>query len=319
MRLKRIISSKLIQFILLKDILSNLKQIIYFLNFKTENYCTNTVSAELKGGLGNQLFQIANTLAYSWKYRLTPVFKKIKKSQSMGKSKSVYWKTVFRKLPVYKNLPSELITINENKFIYHKIPSPDQIPDIKKKNGIIFEGYFQSVKYFDNYRKGLLKYLYFISSSKKKYLKKKYLKIYDKNIISIALHIRRSDYLKVPNVFTNLLETNYYKKSITYFQERLSKSNYQFIIFSDDQEWSKSYIKTTFPNLNSIFPIEKDYLELYLMSCCNHQIIANSSFSWWGAYLNRNPEKIIIAPKKWFGPDGPVKWDSLYGDGWIKM
>ena len=164
----------------------------------------------------------------------------------------------------------------------------------------------------------MLKYLFFISPSEKEYLKKKYIEIYDKDIISIALHIRRGDYLRAPNVFINLSETDYYKKSIIYFQEKLSKSNHKFIIFSDDQNWSKNYMKIIDPRLNLIFPIEKDYLELYLISCCNHQIIANSSFSWWGAYLNNNPEKIIIAPKKWFGPKGPPKHD-LYIDSWIKL
>ena len=71
-----------------------------------------------------------------------------------------------------------------------------------------------------------------------------------------------------------------------------------------------------FPHIKPIFPIQKDYIELYLISCCNLQIYANSSFSWWGGYLNNNPEKIIIAPKRWFGPDGPPK-HSFYMSDWI--
>jgi len=332
MKLKKFISSILIKLIILKDTFVNLKLINYiyynlinikfikrlinFLNFKAENYKTKIISAELIGGLGNQLFQITNTLAYAWKYSLIPVFKKIKKSPSMVKPRLVYWKTVFRKIPVSKRSHLKLIPIIEKEFIYQEIPSPDQIPNIQNKNGIIFKGYFQSAKYFNNYSKKLLKYLFFISPPEKEYLKKKYIEIYDKDIISIALHIRRGDYLRAPNVFINLSETVYYKKSIIYFQEKLWKYNYKFIIFSDDQNWSKNYMKIIDPRLIPIFPIEKDYLELYLMSCCNHQIIANSSLSWWGAYLNNNPEKIIIAPKRWFGPEGPPKHD-LYMDDWI--
>ena len=333
MRLKKYISSRLIQFIILKDTSVNLKLIRYinnminnlkfikritnFLKFKAENYPTKIASAEIVGGIGNQLFLIANTLAYAWKYSLIPVFKKIKESTSMIKTRPVYWKTVFRKIPVTKNLISlYLIPIIEKEFLYHDIPSSTQFPNIHNKKGILFKGYFQSAKYFDTYRKILDKFLFFISPSEKKYLKKKYNELYHKDTISIALHIRRGDYLRIPKVLINLSETDYYKKSIIYFQEKFSKANHKFIIFSDDQDWSKNYMKIIFPRLHPIFPIQIDYLELYLMSCCNHQIIANSSFSWWGAYFNKNPEKIVIAPKKWFGPKGPPKHD-LYMENWI--
>ncbi len=333
MKLKKSIYYTLIQFIILKDASVNLKLIRYihntlkniklikrilnFLKFKLENYPTKIVSAEIQGGLGNQLFQLANTLAYAWKHSLIPVFKKIKKSTSMIKARQVYWKTVFRKILVIKKLDSlQLIPIIDNKFFYHEIPAKAQIPNIQNKKGIIFKGYFQSAKYFDIYRKVLCKYLFFISPSEKKNLKKKYREIYQKDIISIAVHIRRRDYLKITEVFINLSETNYYKNSISYFQEKFSNSQLKFVIFSDDQEWSKKYLETNFPKLNPIFPNQKDYLELYLMSCCNHQIIANSSFSWWGAYLNNNPIKIILSPKKWFGTEGEPKHD-LYMDDFI--
>jgi len=333
MSLKKYIFYRLIRFITLKNASANLKlirysynklikiklidRIIYFLKFKAKNYPTKIVSAEIMGGIGNQLFQIANTLAYAWKYSLIPVFKEIKESPSMINTRSVYWKTLFRKIIVKKHLHShQLIPIIEREFLYHEIPSPTQIPNIQYKNGIIFKGYFQSAKYFDRYRKILLNYLFFIFPSEKKHLMKNFSEIYNKDIISIALHIRRGDYLTVPNVYINLTETDYYQNAINYFQEKFSKFKYKFIVFSDDQEWVKNYMKKFFPCIKPIIPIQRDYIELYLMSCCNHQIIANSSFSWWGAYLNNTPEKIIVAPKKWFGSEGPPK-HSLYMDNWI--
>ncbi len=333
MSLKKYIFNRLIQITILKDASANLKlirlltnkltqiklinRLINFTKFKAKNYPTKIVSAEIIGGIGNQLFQIANTLAYAWKYSLIPVFKMIKESPSMINTRPVYWKTVFRKILAKKNLLSlQLIPIIEREFPYHEIPSPAQIHDIHNKKGILFKGYFQSAKYFNIFRKRLLNYLFFIFPSEKKYLKSKFREIYCKDIISIALHIRRGDYLTVPNTFVNLTETDYYQKSLIYFQEKFSKSNYKFFVFSDDHEWSKNYMEKFFPNIKPIFPNLKDYLELYLMSCCNHQIIANSSFSWWGAFLNNNPEKIIIAPKKWFGSNGPPK-HCLYMDDWI--
>ncbi|KKK91761.1 hypothetical protein LCGC14_2709690, partial [marine sediment metagenome] len=187
MRLKKYISYRLIQLIILKDASANLKltryiynkliniklinRIIDFLKFKAKNNPTKIVSAEIIGGIGNQLFQIANTLAYAWKYSLIPVFKRIKESPSMIKTRPVYWKTVFRKIPVTKHLLSlKLIPIIETEFFYHEIPSPTQIPNIHNKKGIIFKGYYQSVEYFDIYRNILLKYLFFISPSEKIYL-----------------------------------------------------------------------------------------------------------------------------------------------------
>jgi hypothetical protein len=93
------------------------------------------------------------------------------------------------------------------------------------------------------------------------------------------------------------------------------------VIFSDDLKWSKNFLNKEFPDLKLLFPREKDYLDLYLMSCCNHQIIANSTFSWWAAYLNIFPKKIVIAPKQWFGPKGYYypNWDKIYVNDWIKI
>ncbi len=149
-------------------------------------------------------------------------------------------------------------------------------------------------------------------------IKKKYPEIFD-NKISIALHIRRNDYLRFSDKFSNLCDSNYYENSINYIKNKFDVSKIKLIVFSDDPKWCKEYMKQKFPELNTLFPTEKDYIELYLMSCCKHQIIANSSFSWWGAYMKKNPEKLIIAPKNWFGPKGPPIWDTIYMDDWIRI
>ena len=293
----------------------------------TKDYSNLFVTTYITGGIGNQLFRVANVLAYAWKYSLTPIFKSSTKSLCPNEywnthfPRDVYWNNVFRNLEVIKKLPSKLITFNEKEIVYNKIPDPEKILSLKKstlrKNkGIIFDGYFGSVKYFDKYREKLLSHIFYIDPLEKDYLKKKFAEIFDENIITVALHIRRGDTLLQTDRFTNLTETDYYQKSISFFEEKFSKNKLNFIIFSDDPEWSKNYMKTQFSKLNQIFPIEKDYIELYLMSCCNHQIISNSTFSWWAAYLNTFPEKIVCAPRNWFGPQG-VKKHDLYIDDWI--
>lgn len=297
-----------------------IKKILIYLNFEVDNE-TKVVSANIIGGLGNQLFQMANVFSYAWKYSLTPQIKKIKESPSILKARPIYWNTIFRKIPLVKRLPFKLIVFKEKEHSYHKIPSPDNFTSIQNKNGIIFYGYFPSALYFDEFRDRLIPLLFYIDHSEKKYLEKKFPKIFNRKLITISVHIRRGDYINLNylDFFTKLWETDYYFKSISYFQEKFDFEKPLFVIFSDDPIWSRNYITNKFPTLNLIFPCEKDYMELYLMSCCQHQIIANSSFSWWAAYFNNFPEKIIISPIKWFGSKGPSRWDTTYMNGWIKL
>ena len=126
---------------------------------------------------------------------------------------------------------------------------------------------------------------------------------------TVSLHIRRGDYLKLQHLH-RVLTLEYYKKAIKYFT-----SEHTFVIFSDDIEWCKSNIGSYFKYVEYIQ--DEDYVELFLMSKCQHNIIANSSFSWWGAYLNTYKKKITIAPKKWFGPKGFKNVDDLFLKNWI--
>ena len=120
-----------------------------------------------------------------------------------------------------------------------------------------------------------------------------------KNNNSVAVHIRRGDYLSNPKAryFHGILGQDYYKKSITYIRKKLKKPS--FFIFSDDIH----LVKKTFPffnNKNYTFINTNSAMnDLYLMKNCKHFIIANSTFSWWGAWLSTNKSKIICSPKKW--------------------
>jgi hypothetical protein len=90
----------------------------------------------------------------------------------------------------------------------------------------------------------------------------------------------------------------------------------QFLVFSDDINWCEENLKLE----NSIYiNDEKDYNELYLMSLCDNNIIANSSFSWWGAWLNKNDDKLVVGPTKWFGPAINHKTSDILPDEWIKF
>jgi hypothetical protein len=137
---------------------------------------------------------------------------------------------------------------------------------------------------------------------------KKYHNLLDDNTCSV--HIRRGDYLRFPNDHPTLLNDYYFKS----FDKM--KKNTKFIVFSDDITWCKDNIKG-----NNMFYIEDetDYVNLILMSLCKHNIIANSSFSWWGAWLNKNKNKKVIAPKIWFGPNKNLNTKDLIPNKWITI
>ena len=119
-----------------------------------------------------------------------------------------------------------------------------------------------------------------------------------KNTISVSIHIRRGDYLTLPqyNVFNDL---DYYKRAIAHFKN-LYREELTFVVFSNDMEWVKRNLrignKTIYVDWNKG---EDSYKDMILMSHCTHNIIANSSFSWWGAWLNMHPDKVVIAPQLW--------------------
>ncbi len=173
------------------------------------------------------------------------------------------------------------------------------------KNKIYFEGYFQSYKYFDHIKDKVLEVFTFPEIIKED---KNNFKILEKikNTESVSIHIRRGDYLKIDNF--NICDLEYYKKSFLLLIEKLKernieKENINFFIFSDDIAWCmenldflKEY-KVDFIDWNKK---ENSYKDMQLMSECKHNIIPNSTFSWWGAYLNKNINKIVIAPKYWF-------------------
>lgn len=135
---------------------------------------------------------------------------------------------------------------------------------------------------------------------------------------AISLHVRRGDYVSnYKNIKTyELCSLDYYRSSIHYISERVQNPN--FIIFSDDVAWAKKNLKIDFPhqyianNQGS-----ESYNDMRLMSLCKHHIIANSTFSWWGAWLNSKTDKLVIAPKNWFFNQTNVK--DLLPMSWLKL
>lgn len=137
-----------------------------------------------------------------------------------------------------------------------------------------------------------------------------------KNEESVSIHIRRGDYLhdSYKDEFANVCTIDYYLKSINYIKSKVSDP--VFYVFSDDINW----VKIQFKNENMIFVDFNmkinSWQDMYLMSLCKHNIIANSTFSWWGAYLNANVEKIVVAPQKWIHS---LEKDDIIPSDWIRI
>jgi len=181
------------------------------------------------------------------------------------------------------------------------------------KNAYV-EGYWQSEKYFKDIGE--------IIRNDFKLKNKPALKnqeLLDKiiNCNSISIHIRRGDYVSNPsaNKYHGILPLSYYKEAIGHIMGRVNDPI--FFIFSDDIGWAKEHIKLNDPVAFISNGEKRDFEDLWLMSQCKHHVIANSSFSWWGAWLSNNPNKIVYAPMKWFRIERNT--DDLIPKNWVKV
>jgi hypothetical protein len=287
------------------------------------------IIVELIGGLGNQMFQYALGRKLALSNKTTLKFD----IQQLG------WN---RRLKIKKHIAGflniEMVTprvyglgvfdIEENftnkkeirKLNLSLVSEPGGAfsfyPEIlRAKGGCYLRGFWQAEEYFKDIREVL----------QKDFRLKDQFSIDDLDIAkeikaceAVSLHIRRGDYVKIDaiNKVHGTCSSKYYVKAADYINEKIA--NAKFFIFSDDIEWAKENLNfenpTTFVSNGKL----KEYEELILMSFCKHHIIANSSFSWWGAWLNPNQGKIVIAPKKWLS-DSSIDTHDLIPENWIRL
>lgn len=136
--------------------------------------------------------------------------------------------------------------------------------------------------------------------------------------IPISVHVRRGDYVSLASAsaYHGLCTLDYYRKAIAYIAERVPSPT--LFVFSDDPDWTRANLKSPFPtHYVDHNPPEKAFQDLRLMSLCRHHILANSSFSWWGAWLSRSADGLVIAPERWYAVDRPTP--DLIPSRWIRM
>tara|TARA_R100001594_G_C3992020_1_gene252656 strand:+ start:154 stop:942 length:789 start_codon:yes stop_codon:yes gene_type:complete len=150
-------------------------------------------------------------------------------------------------------------------------------------DNVTIQGYLQDEKYFKHIKKDILKEFTFIDSIQTE--AESFIKQYDRQKVSV--HVRRTDYIDGPaSTNRSVTPLDYYKRALSLFKEST------FFIFSDDVEWCRK----AFQGDNAVFPNRNAYVDLCIMSLCDHNIITNSSYSWWASYINKNPNKQVIAP-----------------------
>jgi len=265
------------------------------------------VTAHLMGGLGNMLFIVATCFALSKKYKVKLRFYCNSNVWKDAKRRMIQCYKMFENFDVdCANNRKSGITFREPYFFYDSIT-------IDRRNHSCIYGYFQSYKYFDAYKTELINMLHnpyknAIRDELEKYsFKHKQQDKQDKQergvqeVEFVSIHVRRTDYLTLSDIHLNL-GTTYYEEAISNF----SKEKSTFLIFSDDVEFIQK--EPLFKNLVNKYIVtnQDDEYCFWLMSACHHNIIANSSYSWWASYINSNPNKLVIYPSKWFGPNGPV-------------
>lgn len=240
------------------------------------------------GRTGNRLFQMAATIGYALDHGKGFCFPKWDWQEYM---------------PIREGEIGISHLLSEDSLRYKEFPFIE--------GDVTIHGHLLSTKYFDRHKKYIQDY-FRLTPKWEKYIKNKYGYIGDSHTCSI--HVRRGDFtLPEQLACQGLMPYSYYSKAIAKLYAP-SAGDIKFIICSDDIEWCKY----NFDWLDAVFiEGEPDIIDLFIMSKCNDNIIPNSSFGWWAAYLNQNPNKRVVAPRQWF--KDTEGWDDLYEENWIKI
>lgn len=283
------------------------------------------------GGLGNQMFQYALALALKYRFPEDSVKIDIFAFNGYPLHNGFEISKVFPSKIEYANL-SDILRISWPLAHYRLWQIGKRILPMRKtmccekddytlelnrcqdKSPTYFDGYWQSELYFREFRELILKDFTFPPFIDKKNSE---LASVLKNKTSVSIHIRRGDYVGHP-MFRNICTMEYYRNAINYILKEAKVEI--FCIFSNDKDWVKENFADQLGGIDTIFVDwnfgTESFRDMQLMSMCSHNIIANSSFSWWGAWLNQNTDAIIIAPDKWMNRD--LKSNPIC-DNWIKI
>lgn len=294
------------------------------------------IYAALNGGLGNQMFQYAAARALAVKLETTlmldviPLYSKLqlsslatyrkyelhifpiqaKTNDLLFKHKYLY---PFAKAQYFLNAQLNRLTYNyykETDFAYH--PQFETLTD-----NTYLDGHFQSERYFKSIEQIIRNEFRFVqplNTENQSWLNK----INQCNAVSV--HVRRGDYVRLSKNMEKhgVTPLDYFIKAAEYIEGKID--NPVYYVFSDDPDWARQHLNflQNMYLVDNNQSVETAYVDMQLMSACKHNIICNSTFSWWGAWLNNHKEKIVIAPEKWFN-NPTINSKDIYPPEWIKL
>ena len=297
------------------------------------------IIVNLKDGLGNQMFQYSLGYALSKKndtnlsldlrvlneFKKNPPYDYTVRDYDLDIFNINYEKPKYKKIlkifeifPKYKHrffISKIFDKLKMNTFLERSRKYEYRILESKNKN-LYLDGYWQSEKYFSNYRNEILDIFNFKTIEHEKYNIDIIKKI--NNLNSVCINVRRTDHVMEHASALDTVNIEYYKKAIEHLK-KLEKSELHFFIFSDDIEWCKKNL-SFIPNINfvdhGLYSGKKFYNYLYLMTQFKRFIIPNSTFAWWGAWLSKHKNKTVIVPAKWHKVDFHEAADII-PDNWI--
>ena len=262
-----------------------------------------------KGGLGNQMFQYAfmrsldsgshkagaslgfyKDFPMSRHFELDKVFYNVQL-----KEESRYDEIFNTRYAIWKNKSeADRDQLNVGIWFEEREEEGKYQQDVYEQEDCVFVGYWQSYRYFETIKE---KIRYEFSFPEEAISAINSALCLDAN--SVVVHIRRGDYLQAEDMYGNICTNAYYLRAIAYMREKIENPTFFFV--SDDIEWvaKQNLVKDGIYIKSDSFKKYEDWYDMAIMSLAGHNIIANSSFSWWGAWLNQNQQKIVIAPKKW--------------------
>ena len=285
------------------------------------NIFMSVVSCNVMGGLGNQLFQIMTCISYgidNHKKIIIPY-----NDSSLGvTSRKTYWDSLLQSFIIFtnksrvNNIPDKILSYKEKRFAYDNI---DLYPD-----SVYLKGYFQSYRYFDNNIQKILRMLRMDNIKQQIYQENKsYFEGVTNDIC--AIHFRLGDYTHLQD-YHPLLNVDYYISALTNLCETKNISQVLYFCQEQDNEIVEKHIETMQSKFIHIVFVKTDdnicdWKQMILMTLCNHHIIANSTFSWWGAYLSSHSHKKVLYPSIWFGKKlkhndtddlFPIEWEKIH-------
>lgn len=282
-----------------------------------------------KGGLGNQMFQYALVEALRSRGRMVGcslgfykkhpdampfVLNKVFKGVNLEEIDDMAFDCIDNRWKEVKKNPEDLKKVVGNpkkRFFYVEENAHTYYEEVFQTDNCVFVGYWQSEKYFKHIRNIILNYFTFFIGEPVLYELGE--KLAADNYVSV--HIRRGDYLKYPQV-ANICTDDYYCRAIDYSRKRIP--NVKFVFFSDDIGWVREKFSScdTIICYRDLFAHYEDWYDMYLMTKCRGNIIANSTFSWWGAWLNQNREPFVIAPKRW---REQIDTPDIWCERWVRL